>query len=140
MNEIIAIFSLFISAFGAATFLPVQSELILLGLAHTTDYSLSLLWAVATIGNTLGALLNWYLGIHLNRFSDRKWFPVTPQALKKAEPFYQKWGVWSLLLAWLPFIGDPLTFLAGIFRTRLIWFIPLVAFGKGARYAVLLMI
>lgn len=138
MDEIIAVTGLFASAFGAATFLPVQSEIVLLGLAHGTAISPLLLWLVATTGNTLGAWLNWYLGMHLQRYAGRRWFPITPQAIEKAQPVYEKWGVWSLLLSWLPIVGDPLTLIAGIFRTSLWWFLPLVALGKGARYALLL--
>ncbi|MDG1287522.1 MAG: DedA family protein [Rickettsiales bacterium] len=135
----IALTSLFISAFGAATFLPIQSEILLLGLAHGTEHSHLLLWAVATIGNTLGALLNYYLGWHLPRFAHRKWFPIKEVNIQNAKPYYRKWGKWSLLFAWLPIIGDPLTLIAGVFRTPLKWFIPLVAFGKGARYGLLLL-
>lgn len=135
-----ALNSLFLTAFGAATFLPIQSEIVLLALAHTTEHSLWLLWAIATAGNTLGALVNYGLGWHLPRFVHRRWFPITPEAVNKATPTYQKWGKWSLLLAWVPIIGDPLTLIAGIFRTSLWWFVPLVALGKGARYGALLML
>lgn len=140
MNDFLSLAALFLTAFGAATFLPIQSEIMLLAMSHAGDYSAVILWAVASLGNVLGALLNWYLGVHLHRFAGKKWFPVSPRALNKAEPIYQKWGKWSLLLAWTPFLGDPLTLIAGIFRTSLWWFIPLVTIGKAGRYALLLMI
>ena len=138
MNEILAYITLFTSAFGAATFLPIQSEILLLAMAHGTDHSLAVLWVIATIGNVLGSVLNWYLGIHLERFSHRKWFPIKLDAITKTKPYYQKWGKWSLLLAWVPIIGDPLTLLAGVFRVPLRWFIPLMTLGKAGRYALLL--
>ena len=138
MNEIATLSTLFAAAFGAATLLPIQSEIILGAIAYSKDYNLWLLLAVATTGNVLGAALNWWLGTQVERLSDRKWFPVKQEAINKVSGYYLKWGKWSLLLAWLPFIGDPLTLVAGIFRTPLKWFIPLVALGKAARYALLL--
>lgn len=140
MNEIAALATLFATAFGAATFLPIQSEIILGALAFSKDYNLWLLLLVATTGNVLGALLNWWLGTQIERFSDRQWFPIKQASIDKVSGYYLKWGKWSLLLAWTPFLGDPLTLVAGIFRTPLKWFIPLVTIGKAARYAALLAI
>lgn len=134
----VSLITLFFTALGAATLLPIQSEILLAGLAYQGELSFFLLWLVATLGNVLGACINWYLGLNLNRFAHKRWFPVSTTALDRFTPFYQRYGKWSLLLAWTPFIGDPLTFIAGIFRTSLWWFVPIVTLGKGARYAVLL--
>lgn len=96
------------------------------------------LWLAATCGNTLGSCLNWYLGKELLRFQHKRWFPVSPAQLAKAEFHFNRYGSWSLLLAWLPIVGDPLTLVAGTLRVRFGLFLLLVTLGKGVRYAVLL--
>lgn len=132
--------SLFSSALLAATLLPVQSEIVLVALHLNGKHSDLSLLCVATAGNVLGAVINWLIGRYLLHFQDRKWFPVSSRSLKKAEKIYQHYGLWSLFFAWLPFIGDPLTIIAGLLRTRLLIFIVLVTIGKAARYAVLISI
>lgn len=126
--------SLFASAFLAATLFPAQSEAVLVLLSHSGRFSPALLVGVATLGNVLGACVNWGIGRYLMHFQDRKWFPIKGPVMSKATVAYQRWGVWTLLLAWLPFIGDPLTLVAGIFRTRFLVFLPLVTVGKALRY------
>ncbi len=138
MTPLAELLSLFASAFLAATLLPAQSEAVLVALQMTGNYSPPLLLVVATAGNVLGATVNWLLGRYMMHFQQRRWFPIKPQSLAKAEHYYKKWGVWSLLLAWVPFIGDPLTLVAGIFRTNILVFLVLVTIGKAARYAVVL--
>lgn len=130
--------TLFLSALLAATLLPVQSELVLAGLRYADSYPPEILLLVVTVGNVLGAVINWLLGRYIAHFEDKKWFPIKRKAIAKAEKFYEKWGVWSLLLAWLPFIGDPLTLIAGILRVRLSLFLLLVTIGKAGRYIVVL--
>ena len=127
---------LFFSALLAATLLPVQSEAILVTLI-TQDYSLTGLLIAATLGNTLGAVINWCLGICLNRFQNRRWFPVSPESLERAQVRYARYGYASLLLSWVPIIGDPLTLIAGVMRTPLHIFLPLVLMAKAGRYGVL---
>ena len=97
-----------------------------------------LVLAIATFGNTLGAAVNWGLGRFLLHFRDRRWFPADRPALDRAQRWFQRYGVWSMLLAWLPVVGDALTIVAGIMRVRFVVFVALVAIGKGARYAALL--
>jgi membrane protein YqaA with SNARE-associated domain len=75
-----AYFGLFFAAFGAATLLPLQSEALLVGLLISERYWLWGLLAVATLGNVLGSLVNWWLGRGIERFQDRRWFPVSPRA------------------------------------------------------------
>tara|TARA_B100001750_G_scaffold247422_1_gene273122 strand:- start:1678 stop:2115 length:438 start_codon:yes stop_codon:yes gene_type:complete len=130
--------SLFIVAFLAATILPAQSE-ILLGayyIAGKSDPYLLLLFA--TTGNVLGSCVNWIIGRSLNRLKNYKWFPVKEETLSKATNIYNKYGIWSLLLAWVPFIGDPLTIVAGVLRAHFRWFVVLVTIGKLLRYIVVL--
>jgi membrane protein YqaA with SNARE-associated domain len=130
-------FSLFITGFIAATLLPASSELLLLALTQQ-GYAPIGLWLAATCGNTLGSCVNWYLGKELLRFQHKRWFPVSPAQLAKAEAQFNRYGSWSLLLAWLPIVGDPLTLIAGTLRVRFGLFLLLVTLGKGARYALLL--
>ncbi|MBK1708979.1 YqaA family protein [Marichromatium gracile] len=128
---------LFVSAFLAATLLPASSEVALYALlqAGATPW---LLLLVATLGNTLGSLLNWWLGQALLRFQDRRWFHFTPAQIAAAQTRFARYGVWTLLFAWTPLIGDALTLVAGVMRVPLRLFLPLVALGKGARYALIL--
>lgn len=128
---------LFAAAFLAATIFPFQSELVLVGLlVGEPSHWLTLLLA-ASVGNTLGSLLNWLLGRFIERFRDRRWFPVKPTDYERVERWYARWGIWSLLFAWLPFGGDALTVVAGALRTPLLPFVVLVGVGKTARYTVL---
>lgn len=129
--------ALFVAAFAAATILPAQSELVLAAMILSGRYDLALLLAVATAGNTLGAVFNWGLGRFVERFRDRRWFPLTPDKLERATGWYRRWGKWSLLLSWAPVIGDALTLVAGMLRVRLATFLVLVTLAKGGRYAVL---
>lgn len=129
---------LFLSAFLAATVFPFFSEGVLAGLSTADGSDWLLLWAVATSGNTLGAMVNWVLGRWCLHWQDRKWFPFKAKDLEKADRWFAKWGVWSLLLSWVPIIGDPITFAAGFLRVPFVVFSILVLLAKGGRYAVVL--
>jgi membrane protein YqaA with SNARE-associated domain len=136
MSDLAAYAGLFLTALFAATLLPLQSEATLVALAYTGDYSIVALIAVASIGNTLGSVINWLLGRGIERFRDRKWFPIKAAALDRAQRWYQRYGKWSLLLSWAPVIGDPLTIIAGVLRERLPVFVLLVGLAKTARFVV----
>lgn len=127
-------FIVFISAFGAATLLPFYSEVALVG-ALASDHSPFYLWLSATIGNTAGAAVNWVMGRYLTHFEGRRWFPFKKENLHRSQHWFQRFGVWSLLMAWLPIGGDALTFIAGFMRVNFWLFLLLVGIGKGARYA-----
>jgi membrane protein YqaA with SNARE-associated domain len=129
---------LFGSAFLAATIFPAQSEAVLLVMQAQGVSSYMLLLAVASLGNTLGACVNWGLGRFASGMRDRSWFPANLRQLQRAERWYARWGVWSLLLSWMPFVGDPLTVIAGLLRTPFLMFLIIVAIAKTGRYAVLL--
>jgi membrane protein YqaA with SNARE-associated domain len=137
MFDLAAYAGLFFAAFIAATIFPMQSEAILVGLILKTDYSLTALLLTASIGNTLGAAVNWLMGRGVERFKNRRWFPVKPEQLKRAQGWYSRYGKWSLLFSWLPIGGDALTVAAGVMREPLATFLILVFIGKAARYAVL---
>lgn len=131
---------LFLSAFLAATILPFSSEAVLAGLMAAGGYDWTLLWTVATAGNVLGAMVNWALGRWCLQWQDRRWFPFKADDLDKADRWFAKWGVWSLLLSWVPIIGDPITFAAGFLRVRFWLFAALVLIAKGGRYGVVLLL
>jgi membrane protein YqaA with SNARE-associated domain len=132
----LALLSLFSLAFLSATLLPGSSEVALVGLLAAGKVAAGPAIIVATVGNTLGSITNWALGRFAIHFQDRKWFPASPERLKQATDWYQRFGVWTLLLSWVPIIGDPLTAVAGVLRTPLIVFIPIVAVAKLIRYIV----
>lgn len=138
MGDVAAYGSLFLVALVAATIFPAQSELLLAGLHASGNYHDGLLILVATIGNVAGSTINWALGRYLMHFQDRRWFPVSRPLVERATGWYQRFGVWSLLLAWVPVIGDPLTLVAGILRVDLRLFLLLVTVGKLGRYVVLI--
>jgi membrane protein YqaA with SNARE-associated domain len=138
MSSISASVLLFSTAFLAATILPGSSEAALAALAISRPAEIWLLFATATVGNTLGSATNWVLGRWLAGYADRKWFPVSPAALERAARKLSRFGAWSLLLAWLPIVGDPLTVAAGMLRVDFRVFLLFVAFGKAARYLMVL--
>ncbi len=128
---------LFLIALLSASILPLQSEAVLVGLLLSKNYPVGLLLLVASAGNVLGSLLNWYLGKYLQHFQQRRWFPVKPEQLDKASRWYLKYGKWSLLLSWVPIIGDPLTVIAGVLHEPFLPFLLLVTIAKVSRYLVL---
>ncbi|ROL77093.1 hypothetical protein BLX41_13115 [Pseudomonas protegens] len=132
-----AYLGLFLAAFAAATLLPLQSEALLVGLLHNSQLAVLGLWLVATLGNVLGSLVNWWLGRRIDTYKHRRWFPVSPRHLERARVHYQRYGHWTLLLSWMPVIGDPLTLVAGVMGEPLKRFLLIVSLAKGARYAVL---
>ena len=128
--------TMFASAFLAATVVPFASEVALTG-ALAAGGTIHWLVLVATLGNTLGATVNWVLGRFIERLRDRPWFPADSKQLERAQAWFRRYGVWSLLLAWLPIIGEPLTVIAGAMRVHIAPFLILVAAGKGLRYVIL---
>ena len=125
---------LFLSAFGAATLLPLQSEAVLVGLLAQTQYPVWLLVAVASLGNILGSCVNWWLGLKVEQYKNKKWFPVSEQKMLQARGIYQKYSFWSLLLSWVPIIGDPITLIAGLFKENFVRFVVMVSIAKIGRY------
>lgn len=126
-----------LSACMAATLLPMQSEAALVTLLTLEPSAVYTLVFFASVGNVLGSQINWWLGTQLQRWQSRRWFPVTPAQLKRAQHGYQRYGRWSLLLSWLPIIGDPLTLIAGVLHEPFWRFTLLVSIAKVGRYSVL---
>ena len=127
---------MFITAFGAASILPLASEPLFIGMLVVEAYDDFMLWLAASSGNTLGAVLNWWMARYILHWQDKRWFPVSRSQLERASVWFQRYGVWTLLLAWAPG-GDALTFVAGFLRVRFDLFLLLVGLGKAGRYAVL---
>ena len=128
--------SLFAISFLAATILPFSSELTLAGLIATSNYDSLLLLIAASIGNILGSVINWILGFYSRNLTTKKWFPFKDNQIENSSKWFRNFGKWSLLFAWVPIVGDPLTLVAGLLKVRFIEFIILVAIGKVSRYFV----
>lgn len=128
---------LFLAAFLAATLVPAQSEAVLAGLLLAGTHPAGILLAVATVGNVLGAVVNWGIGRFLVRFAGHPRFPVSAAQLARAQASYGRWGWASLFGSWLPLIGDPLTLAAGTMKEPLWRFLIVVTLAKGGRYLAL---
>jgi len=136
MTMIAALAGLFVAALGAATILPFQSEIVFTGLQLAGGIPVWLLIAVASVGNTLGSVITYLMGFALERFRHRRWFPFTERQLDRAQVWFNRWGLWSLLLTWAPF-GDAIALIAGVMRVHWLTFVLLVALAKTGRYVVL---
>ena len=126
----------FLAAFGAATILPFQSEVVFVGLQLAGSAPLAWLIAFASVGNILGAVVNYLLGLWIEHYRERRWFPVTTAQMARAQRWYARWGVWTLLLSWAP-LGDAFTVVAGVMRTPPWLFLVLVSIAKTGRYIAL---
>ena len=125
---------LFTSSFASSTILPGHSEITLTALITQKKYEIFYLVFFASLGNISGSVLNWYLGLYFLKFKNKKWFPFKENHINKVSKSFLKYGKWSLLLSWVPFIGDALTLVAGMFRVPLHQFIIIVSVAKIGRY------
>ena len=137
MTGLAAYGGLFLSALVAATVLPAQSELVLAALLRSGDWSTAGLLLSASVGNVLGSVVNYGLGRRAEAFRDRRWFPASTAGLARAQRWYHRYGYWSLLLSWMPIVGDPITVAAGLLREPIWRFILLVTIAKVGRYVLL---
>lgn len=136
LSELSTLGALFGAAFGAATILPFQSELVFGAVQRGTALPLWLIVIVASVGNTLGSVVNYWMGLFVEHWKGSRWFPVSERWLERAQRWWARWGVWTLLLSWAPF-GDGFTVVAGIMRTNFWLFLTLVGAVKTARYVAL---
>lgn len=127
--------AVFLVSFLASTVLPVGSEWLVVALL-LQGFEPVLVVVVATLGNTLGAFTTYAIGLWGGQFLVRRLLRINDSALSRARRLYARFGSWSLLLSWLPIVGDPLCALAGLFRTSWPHFAVLVLLGKLARYIV----
>lgn len=126
--------ALLLLSFLAATLFPVGSEWLLVLLLVKGGDPFHVV-GTATVGNTLGALTTYAVGFWGGPFLIRRVLRVDEESQQKAERFYARFGAWSLLLSWVPVIGDPLCLVAGVLRVGFRRFLLLVAVGKLVRYA-----
>ncbi len=136
MTNLYELVGLFASAFLSATILPGTSEAALIAILTFGATSVWTALGVATVGNVLGAMLNWCIGFFFASYRNHPRFPVKPEQFEKYSVWFQKWGVWSLFLSWLPLVGDALTIIAGTMRCNPLLVAAIVFIAKGGRYAV----
>ena len=125
--------ALFLLSFLASTLLPLGSEWLLVVLilnGHSPETTVT----VATIGNYLGACTTYAIGLGSAQFLITRLLRIGEKDMARAHALYGKYGTWSLLLSWLPVVGDPLCLLGGIFKVRFFRYSVLVFSGKLARY------
>ena len=120
-----------------ATIVPFGSEVYFGTLLSLGKYNNFLLLIAASLGNILGSVFNWVCGYYVNYFIKKPWFPIKENKIQRGTEIFNKYGKWSLLFSWLPFIGDPLTFAAGILRYPFFPFLILVSIGKFGRYLII---
>ena len=140
MNKIEVFITLFISSFISSTILPGHSEITLTTLIFLNKYNIINLVFIASLGNILGSILNWYLGFHFVKFKEKKWFPINKRQLEKASLWFLNYGKWILFLSWIPLVGDPLTVVAGVLRVPIITFLIIVSISKILRYVIVSLI
>jgi membrane protein YqaA with SNARE-associated domain len=129
---------LFLSAFLAATILPIASEVFLLAMLKL-GFDPFLCLILATIGNSLGAILNYFIGY----IGNPSWLNKIGVKLEQIERWKQRvqtYGVWLALLSWLPVVGDLIGVALGFFRapkgTTFVFF----TIGKFLRYSAIILL
>ena len=125
-------------AFLSATLIPLGSEAVVVTMVLDNSAPLLAVFGVACVANTLGACVNWWLGQHLLVYQNKRWFPVKARELARAQNWFQRYGMWSLLFAWMPLVGDGITVVAGVMKARFAAFVALTLIGKSARYAAVI--
>ena len=123
---------LFTTAFISATLFPLGSEALLI-YDITQGYNIYLLLFFATIGNSLGSVINYFLGLKGEEYLINKKL-LNEKYISKTKTYFDKYGFWSILFSWLPIIGDPITFVAGILKYDFRKFLILVIIAKFSRY------
>lgn len=126
--------ALFVLSFLAATVLPLGSEWLLITLILNLFDPGSVV-VVATVGNFLGACTTYGVGFWGSAFLLQRVLRIDTKQSEKATALFRRYGSWTLLLSWMPIIGDPLCLVAGTLRCNFFLFSVLVFIGKLARYA-----
>jgi len=130
-------FGLFVISFLSATLVPLASEVFVVAMP-ALNYNSWLILVSATAGSFLGSLTNYYVGKKGTDFILGRYIRINEKTWQRAERFYERWGAITLFFSWVPFIGDPLTVVAGAFNISLRLFTFWVLLGKTLRYLVLL--
>lgn len=136
INDAPGLPSLFLLSFLAATILPIGSEWLLVLLIFK-GFSPTNVVITASVGNFLGACSTYLIGRWGSDFFIQTVLRISDKQITRAKTMYEKYGVWSLLVSWLPVVGDPLCLLAGLFGVGFGRFFILVFIGKFSRYATL---
>lgn len=126
-------------SFLSATLLPMGSEPLVFGVVKLNP---GLMWqviAVATVGNTLGGALNWWIGFGARRLAARRDHAADDKAEqhRRAAGWLHRFGPKACLLSWLPLVGDPLCAVAGWLRLPFWPCVGYMAVGKLLRYVVM---
>lgn len=124
--------TLFITALISATLFPLGSEALLI-YDITQGHNIYLLLFFATIGNSLGSVINYFLGLKGEEYLINKKL-LNEKYISKTKTYFDKYGFWSILFSWLPIIGDSITFVAGILKYDFRKFLILVIIAKFSRY------
>lgn len=130
---------LFFVSFLAATLLPLGSELLLLSLVSLYPDMAWYAWGVASLGNTLGGMTNWWLGAFLLHFQTHRFFPVSVSRLAQVQGLFSRYGQPMLLFGWLPVIGDALCLAAGVAKIHWLKSLAWILIGKSMRYGALIL-
>lgn len=125
-------------AFLSATLIPLGSEAVVVTMVLDNSAPMLAVFGIASVANTLGACVNWWLGQHLLVYQHKRWFPVKARELARAQTWFQRYGMWSLLFVWMPLVGDGITVVAGVMKARFAAFVVLTLIGKSARYAAVI--
>lgn len=133
------LFGLFCGTFLAGSIIPFPSEALVIGTYEISSHFWMIL-LIATAGNLLGGLTNYWIGYKSNSEGLKKKFKLNQQRIDRWEKRLSKWGVWLGLLSWVPFIGDPMVGVLGFFRVKIVPLAIMMAIGKFVRYFLLLWI
>ncbi|BCE02146.1 YqaA family protein [Marinicellulosiphila megalodicopiae] len=128
---------LFIHSLIASTIIPISSEIGLAALVHQFPHNAVIYLIFATIGNTLGSIISYYCGRLLT-----KWQTINAysNSQTKLMALLKRYGVWVLLFAWLPIIGDFLCVGAGVLRLNIWLSSLLILIGKSLRYCLVIVL
>jgi membrane protein YqaA with SNARE-associated domain len=129
---------MFIIAFLSATILPMGSEAVLIYYLQE-HCDILILFLAATIGNSAGSLTNYFIGYKGEEYLESKGY-LNSNQIDKYKALFARYGFYTLLLSWVPIIGDPLTIIAGAMRYNILKFITLIILAKGGRYAIVILL
>ena len=133
MLENLGLFGLFLACLLSATIIPFSSEAIVAG-AMALGYSTPVIVGVASLGNTVGGMISFYMGWLCKWEWLERWFKVKREKLESFRGHIEKYGVWAALLTWLPFVGDLIAIAMGLMRVNPWWTLLMMLIGKLARY------
>jgi membrane protein YqaA with SNARE-associated domain len=135
----IGYFGLFLGTLLAATIIPFSSEFILTAMLFA-GFDPLVCFVVATIGNTLGSYITYFMGRLLDYEKALKKLNFKEERIEQSKNFISKYGIWSALFSWVPIFGDIATFLLGTYHTKILHTFSLILIGKAGRFAIFILI